>query len=347
MLEYVILIAVISCLNIFMFSNKLGDIQDQDIMGTGTPKQQHFVAEQTHQSKQMGQCLGLDLDDGMDNLLDKYKQVFVAMPAKAAGSTYKMFTNKCMQSTGTPKFTTHDNILNHVEKMRSAFKYQLELPSLVASHFYTAEPFQSLLKHATKDTLIIYSHREETSRFKSAVKQVISRLCNTAKKEGGIELLENECRVTESKLLKVVETKQNEIAIGPKRLLSCKTFESIQENAPNLAFVNYKQATKLQKLLSKHHCPKSPDDVMANVAKNKISMSVVLEGGKDNGTIVSIDDWMEAKSGMLEYVFNARRDWSCLATMKDIEEEVFACPDEALQISGRSYENKKVTFPFQ
>ncbi len=86
---------------------------------------------------------------------------------------------------------------------------------------------------------------------------------------------------------------------------------------------------------------------MANVAEKKIPMSVILEGGKDKGIIVSINDWMEAKSGTLEFVFNARRDWSCLATIRDIKEELFACPDEALQISSRSYENKKghISFP--
>ena len=76
-------------------------------------------------------------------------------------------------------------------------------------------------------------------------------------------------------------------------------------------------------------------------------MSIILEGSKVNGTIVSIDDWLKAKSGMLEYILDVRSDWSCQAKMKDIEAELFACPDEALQISGRSYENQKVTFPFQ
>ena len=336
------MIAAFACLGVC--SVFISGMQLKDVMGTETPKQQHFVVEQTRQSEQMGQCLGLDLDDGMDNLLDKYKQVFLVMPAKAAGTTYKDFTENCMKSAGTPKFTAHDNILNFNNQMRNAFKDQVELPSLVASHLYTAQPFQSLIKHATKDTLIIYSHREETSRFKSAVKWVIARLCENAKNEG-IELLENECRVTESKLLEVVEKLQNEIGIGPKRLLSCKTFESIQENAPNLAFVNYKQANELQKLLSKHHCPKITDTFKSNAGDEKKPMSIVLEGSRVNGTIVSIDDWLKAKSGMLEYVFNARSDWSCQAKMKDIEEELFACPDEALQISGRSYENQKVTFP--
>ncbi len=344
MLEYVVMIAGVACLSVFsvlfFITRDLRDIQDA--MGTGTPKQQHFVVEQTHQSKQMGQCLGLDLDDSMDNLLEKYKQVFVVMPAKAAGTTLIGFALKCMTNSNF-----RGNILNKDIELRNAFKSQVELPSLVSSHLYTAKPFQSLIEHSTKDTLIIYSHREETSRFKSAVKHVTFRLCQNAEKEGGIELLENECRVTESKLLKVVETRRNEIALGPQRLLSCETFESIQENAPNLAFVNYKQANKLQRLLSKHHCPGSPYDIMVNVGETKIPRSVVLEGSKLNGTIVSLDDWVEGKSGMLEYVFKARSDWTCQAKMKDIEEELFACPDEALQISGRSYENKKVAFPWQ
>ena len=312
----------------FISAMQLKDVNTRTSWEQELSKQQHFIVEQTHQSEQMGQCLGLDLDDGMDNLLDKYKQVILVMPAKAAGSTYKQFTDNCMKSAGTSG---------------GAFG-QLDAPSLSAGHIHTWQKIISVLEHSTKDTLVIYSHREETSRFSSAVKHVFWRHCGKPRppfKEGP------PCQISENNLLEKIKNRQDEIGVGPRRVLRCQTFESIQENAPNLAFVNYKQANKLQKLLSKHHCPNFTDTLKSNTGDQKPSMSVVLEGSKVNGTIVSIDDWLKAKGGILEYEAKARSGWSCQAKMKDIEAELFACPDEALQISGRSYENQNVTFPLQ
>uniref|UniRef100_A0A7S0Y5U7 Uncharacterized protein n=1 Tax=Pseudo-nitzschia delicatissima TaxID=44447 RepID=A0A7S0Y5U7_9STRA len=141
----------------------------------------------------------------------------------------------------------------------------------------------------------------------------------------------------------MIQKSSDEIAIGPLRLLSCETFDAIHENAPNLAFVNYKQAAKLQRLLSKHHCPTSPHDLKENTGGEKPPMSIVLEA---TGQIVPIEQWLEAKSELLEYVLRMKSDWSCQTKMRDVQEELFACPDEALQISGRSYDNQKVSFQF-
>ena len=41
-------------------------------------------------------CLSLDFEEDMDHLLSKYKQVWIIMPAKAAGSTFKVFAKQCM-----------------------------------------------------------------------------------------------------------------------------------------------------------------------------------------------------------------------------------------------------------
>ena len=338
---------VFACLNVFISTVELMDIKSA--METETPKQQNRIV-QNYQSVPMGQCLSLDLDDDMDHLLDKYNQVFLVMPAKASGTTYKHFTKLCMKSAGTPIFAAKDNIVNDDNFMREAFKHQLELPSLVTSHMYTAAPFKKLIKATTKNTLIIYSHREETARIKSAVKELLNNLCVPKRKDAMVERLENECRVTESKFLERIATptRNVEVGIGPGRIMGCDVFEKISENSPNLAIVHYKQATKLLRLLSKHHCPEVPYNQTMNVGDKKGTMNVILDGKETNGTIVSIDDWLNAKIEMLEYVWDTRKkDWECMGTLKDIEEELFACPDEALQISGRSYKNQKVTFPLQ
>ena len=44
-------------------------------------------------------CMNLDYDGGMDNILQNSRQVFVTMPAKAAGTAMQEFTStKCTGS---------------------------------------------------------------------------------------------------------------------------------------------------------------------------------------------------------------------------------------------------------
>ena len=92
---------VFACLNVFLSTVELRD-NIKSAMDTETPTQQQRLVQNYHQSVPMGQCLSLDVDDDMDHLLDKYNQVFLVMPAKASGTTYKHFTKLCMQSAGTP-----------------------------------------------------------------------------------------------------------------------------------------------------------------------------------------------------------------------------------------------------
>merc|ERR1712176_1401665 len=70
-------------------------------------------------------------------------------------------------------------------------------------------------------------------------------------------------------------------------------------------------------------------------------VSIVLE----DGTLVPIDDWLNAKSQFVELALDLKRDVSCQGTTRDIEHEMLACPSETLQISGRSYEGHKMEFP--
>ena len=123
-------VAGLCVFSFFMSAMQLKDVNTRTSSEQELSKQQHFIVEQTHQSEQMGQCLGLDLDDGMDNLLDKYKQVFLVMPAKTAGTTYKHFAENCMASAGTPAFLDNDNIINHKDELLLAFNDQLEISNV-------------------------------------------------------------------------------------------------------------------------------------------------------------------------------------------------------------------------
>lgn len=291
-------------------------------------------------------CLSLGFHKDMDQLLSKYKQVWIIMPAKAAGTSFKEFTKDCMSAAGTPSFADQDNPFINSKRSETAFLGQLEMPSLVASHLYQFEtkPFCNVMKHASKDTLVVYSHREETSRLISSIKEVVAvRLCK--QKPQGFTVVDNECRVEEGALIKAIKEKKNEIGIGSTQLLTCESYDCLVDNNPNMVFMHYKQASQLQKLLAKHHCP-GVEYSIANVGSDKRAVSVVLQGKGVNGHVVSLDDWLSAKTSMLEMALRLKEYVSCQATTQDIEHELFACPSEALQVSGRSYNDEKIRFPF-
>ena len=239
-----------------------------------------------------------------------------------------------MSQQNTTSYSVRDNSLNYKNYMNSAVTAQLKMPSMISSHMYTQNNMCHIMKHATDDTLIVYSHRQETSRLISAIKEVI-----TIAKGGG--------QVDERNLVKMIKSKTREIGVGNTQLLTCQQYNCIKDNSPNLVFMHYIKVNQMLELLAKHHCPEllSQKEVRDNIGSEKNPVSVVLKGRNNYGTIVSIDDWLNAKSQMLELVLGMKEDVTCQATTRDIEYDLFSCPDETLQISGRSYENAKIQFP--
>lgn len=91
----------------------------------------------------------------------------------------------------------------------------------------------------------------------------------------------------------------------------------------------------------------SADEEIVATKEKTTNVSIVLEGRSNNGTLVSLNDWLDAKHQLLALIFDLRKDASCQATTKDIQYELLRCPDETLQISGRSYEGHKIQFPYR
>ena len=112
-----------------------------------------------------------------------------------------------------------------------------------------------LVKGATRKTLIIYIHREDSPRI------VI------------IERNNNECTIDEESLIKRIKGRVHEVGCGASEILTCRCFDAIAQNTPsNLMFVHYKQADTLQKMLAKYHCPhlvKKDLPIAENIANNK------------------------------------------------------------------------------
>ena len=75
--------------------------------------------------------------------------------------------------------------------------------------------------------------------------------------------------------MEIIRLRTSEMALP---VLTCDAYNSIRENRPNLVVANYKQASKLQELLAKHHCPKFKEQITKNVGDEKKPVTILLEG---------------------------------------------------------------------
>lgn len=288
-----------------------------------------------HADDQIGDCMGLDFTGSLEALLHNVDQVYVSMPAKAAGSSMKTFATTCMNVDIPPRINLFNKKPGTNEGIRPIEEYltaeSLNPPSLIASHLYKDTEFTHLVKHSTRRSLIIYLHRDETSRILSGITQVAEvRLCS--------ETQRNACVIPEIELVAAIKKKTAEIGFGSTEILTCDSYDALDDNAPNFVFVHYKQASRLQKLLAKRFCPVELDQPTAvkNMFSEKAEIRVMLQNNNDDRT-VSLKEWLEAKKGLLEFSLELRESASCQAKTRAMEEKLFHCPDEAFHF-GKVWE---------
>jgi len=274
----------------------------------------------------------------MDVILNETKQVFITMPAKAAGSTMKWFTQKCMNMTIKDNFIYNKNLIEKI------FSTSYELPSIIASHLLTDRPFMDLVKGATRDTLIIYIHRgEELPRVCLGIQNVLmSRVC--VRDVSGTELMEryhfdievndNKCTIDEESLIKLIKGRVKEVGFGASEILTCGYFDAIAQNTPsNLMFVHYKQADKLQKMLAKYHCPHLVKDLplAVNVADKKdVELFVQLKSNTSRN--ITITEWFDTKQNLMLWALDSKGKMDCQYKIVEMEDHLFSCPDEAVTL---------------
>jgi len=294
-------------------------------------------------SDSSGQCLDLDSNQEMDSLVANARQIFITMPAKAGGTSMKDFTKLCM------KKAVHDNILSREELWKDYLVDSLHVQSIIASHLYHEANFLRLVKSPSRETLMIHTHREESSRVASAVKQIAQSICgfrggeysnqNQTTTKFNVQKNNTHCILDEGSFVNEIAANSAEVGFSTHRLLTCQSYKAIQENAPQLVFLHYKQVDKLQKLLAKHHCPELLDElpIRANMAEDK-SLKVLLhkKGTDEARNSVDVEEWLHAKGPAMEWTLKLRRDASCQAKTFHMEDELFACPDETLRVTSAS-----------
>ena len=165
-LAAVTIVVLLVSLPIILQSSSLGFDKTKDVQIKDAPVGFVDANGSSSGSDSSGQCLDLDSNQDMDSLVANARQIFITMPAKAGGTSMKDFTKLCMKNA------VHDNILSIEGLWKDYLVESLHVQSIIASHLYREANFLRLVNTPSRETLMIHTHREESSRVASAVKQI-------------------------------------------------------------------------------------------------------------------------------------------------------------------------------
>ena len=254
----------------------------------------------------------------MRQLINSTDNIIVVMPAKAAGSSLKHFADGCYDEEY--KFKNIQNLIGDdgPSGIESVLSNSWNAPKVFASHFWAPVKLTRLVRSTSRRTLIIYSHREENSRFKSAAFHVLSQWCKNGGHSSMSQVQIDVCSITEESLIKILKARPEEMQMGTNELLTCETYSAIEEYAPNMIFMDFKSASNIQSLISEKYCPN-----MANhhIAKGDDRISVEIK----NGTVVSLSTWLDQKSSYLDWSLELNKRANCLVKTRHMEENLNTC----------------------
>mmetsp|Transcript_16701 Transcript_16701/g.24539 ORF Transcript_16701/g.24539 Transcript_16701/m.24539 type:complete len:291 (+) Transcript_16701:741-1613(+) len=286
--------------------------------------------------------MDLNLNQGMDSLVARAHQIFITMPTKGGGSSMNTFTRRCNKETKIQKFGFIESV-----DLKELLVGSLQVKSVISLHVSSDTGLIRLAMYPSQKTLMIHIHCEEGERVISGVKMISDHMCNMNYQKGDrfqhvynktvITKNETHCILDAESMVDWIAKGHREVGGGAPKVLTCKLYDALQENAPQLVFLNYKQIDKLQTLLAKHHCPELLDElpIKINVADDKEQKIFLYDGNHEKGA-VRIEEWLDAKGPVLEWALNLRSEASCQAKTIHMEDELFGCPDEALKVTPES-----------
>jgi hypothetical protein len=293
------------------------------------------------------QCLAFNFE--VDNLVKSAKQVFIAMPPKAAGSTMKRFTWECMNDKLKPHTVPMSSLkLQNVSPSSEGFMDtlmgSLQVPSILTGHAH-GDSLEGIVKAATDETLVIFIYRDETDRMISAIGQVMKLMCRGDYRniDEGIKPYVHynedtkECIIEEKGLVRLISTHPREIGRTTiTNKLTCPLYEAIEENKTNIVFMHYKQADKLEMALAKYHCPDLLSEGKVPIKKvndaSTLNETFHVRLTSEEGRIVLLEEWTDAKKHILEWAFGLKKNVSCQGKTRDMEKAMFSCKDEIIKM---------------
>ena len=288
----------------------------------------------------------------LEHLIAQNDQIFLTMPAKAAGTSLKDFVHQCLPQTKQ----LPDNFANWPNKSREFLTSSLELPPLIASHMLSDQTLIDLIQHTTDETLIVYLHRPETDRLLSAITEVLSAIVCGRKmyklgsttgasslKDFHMENNATHCVLDETPVVDlIIAQRVQEIGFGTYDVLSCRTYQSIQDTSTNnLVVLDYHQAGRLQQMLASKYCPAIAGNVplKSNLGDDKERKQVYLRvnnkhGNDDSRAVIKLSEWLSYKRNLLEWSLKLRSNATCQANTKEMERQMVqeCSEDQALLI---------------
>ena len=264
------------------------------------------------------------------------------MAAKAGGSSLHSFANKC---SGNPP----DNWLNQDARLKPFLLSSLHLPKIIAAHLYVGDrPMIDVIRHASRDSLIIYVYRDETDRLMSAIKFVVKeRLCvkgfqfkkafgSTLPKVFGLNNTEKQCSFDEKPFVEeLIEKRVAEVGYSIPMQLTCDLWNEVEETGPTLLFLHYSQLDALQAKLAAHYCPDvQPQRKNVDALKSSKKYTIRLQKGGE----VSLDDWIAAKRSTIEFALKLPGG-SCKRKTRMMEDALLSSPNKMVQMVSSHQEN--------
>ena len=211
-------------------------------------------------------------------------------------------------------------------------------PKLLTGHVVEQQSLTNLVRTATDETLIIYNYQSETDRLASGIKYVVkNRYCGDLPikpeyLEDGISTKE-ECVVNERNMLNMIKNRVDEIRAGNHDLLTCHTFDVIEENKPNFVLYDMHYLDKLQSAFAKKYCPELEGKSFhknEDSSKRKVMVRVDEQESGTDPTVpdITIDEWVDNRKHLLEWSFDLYKGASCRGKMREYAKELSTCVED-------------------
>ena len=288
----------------------------------------------------------ISTEEELLDMIASTNHVMIAMEAKAAGTSLKQFAKLCNKASGIPNYAQlGDNFVNSIPNNKKNIQQKVitnsyQPPNVVASHMYNPKTLSYLVRNVPPSTLLIYSHRQETSRMQSAIEHVMGRFCGPPKhrrppkglffkpsKQQEQELPRNNnattsstynndnrnCHVKEEDLIKIIKKKLVEIKLNSYKLLNCNVYDNIvdYQHYPNtkMVFMNYKYADWLQTHVAQKYCPKylssDDDNESSSIATSIDSNSTTTTATTNNTSTTSTSSRKRLRRSLQEHANTA------------------------------------------
>ena len=273
--------------------------------------------------------------EDLEQRMNSTSMTFVLPPYKGGGSSLYRLQKFCSGAPLKP-----NKLLSNQEVLKDFFVLNETVPKFLMTHVVKSETLTDLIYHASPDSLIVFLYRNERDRLVSAVRHILEhRLCgswNITEKHYEalvVEKDESKCLVGEEALVEFIRPpRKYEVTGSVRNILSCKFFDLIRENYPNIIFMEYSKQDELQRVLAKVNCPELMPQVPFRVNESGDVPNVFIL--RADGKQVPIMEWLKGKAHVLELLMTPPSEHAgCGLERKQIEEAISFCPERTVSSS--------------